>query len=131
MTHNNDPITIPSLPPPLLIGPSDNHVRGANRTTPLEEQGEDLDRWHYVPSEQMNRATFTELQKEARFWYNVFEWKTAATGPSHKELYFADVPGLTNEETKEILGGYKAPLQHFRGSTLRQLEKLQTLFMRG
>ena len=49
MAHNNDPITIPSLPPPLLIGVSDDHVKGANGTTPLEAHGEDSDRrWSYV-----------------------------------------------------------------------------------
>ena len=30
VTHNNDPITIPSLPPPLLISVSDDRVKGAN-----------------------------------------------------------------------------------------------------
>ena len=45
MTHNNDPITIPSLPPPLLIGVSDDRVKGAHCTTLLEAHGEDSDRW--------------------------------------------------------------------------------------
>ena len=44
VTHNNDPITIPSLPPPLLIGVSDDPVKGADCTTPLEAHGEDNDR---------------------------------------------------------------------------------------
>ena len=48
-THNNYPITIPSLPPPLLIGVSDDRVKGAYGTTPLEAHGEDSDRrWPYV-----------------------------------------------------------------------------------
>ena len=49
VTHNNDPITIPSLPLPLLLGVSDDRVKGANCTTPLEAHGEDGDRrWSYV-----------------------------------------------------------------------------------
>ena len=41
VTHNKDPITIPSLPPPLLIGLSDDRVKGVDCTTPLEVHGED------------------------------------------------------------------------------------------
>ena len=44
VTHNNDPITIPSLPPRLLLGVSDDRVKGAGGTTPLEAYGEDFDR---------------------------------------------------------------------------------------
>ena len=44
VTYNNDPITIPSLPPPLLIGVSDDRVQGADCTTPVEAHGEDRDR---------------------------------------------------------------------------------------
>ena len=36
VTHNNDSITIPSLPPPLLTGVHDDRVKGADGTTPLE-----------------------------------------------------------------------------------------------
>ena len=32
VTHNNDPITIPSLPPPLLFGVSDDRVNGVGGT---------------------------------------------------------------------------------------------------
>ena len=49
VTHNSDPISIPSLPPPLLIGVSDDRVKGADGTTPLGAHGEDSDRhWSYV-----------------------------------------------------------------------------------
>ena len=49
VTHNNHPITIPSLPPPLLISASDERVKGVDGTTPLEAHGEDSDpRWPNV-----------------------------------------------------------------------------------
>ena len=41
VTHNNDPITIPYLSPPLCIGVSDDRVKGANGTASLEAHGED------------------------------------------------------------------------------------------
>ena len=41
VTHNNDPITIPYLPPPLLFGVPDDYVKGADGTTPPKAQGED------------------------------------------------------------------------------------------
>ena len=41
--HNNDPITFSSLPPLVLIGVSDDRVKGAGGTTPLEAHGEDSD----------------------------------------------------------------------------------------
>ena len=55
-THNNDPIAIPSLRLPLLIGVSDDRVKGADCTTPLEAHGEDSDgRWSYVLAPRINR----------------------------------------------------------------------------
>ena len=39
VTHNHDPITIPSLPPPLLIGVSQDRVKGANSTTRWRHMG--------------------------------------------------------------------------------------------
>ena len=36
VTHNNDPITIPSLPPPLSIRVFDDRVKGVDGTTVLE-----------------------------------------------------------------------------------------------
>ena len=44
VTHNKDPIAIPSLPPALLIGVSDDRVKGEDGTTPVEAHGEDSDR---------------------------------------------------------------------------------------
>ena len=49
VTHNNDPITIPSLPPPPMIGVCDDRVKGVDCTTPMEAHGENGDRrWSYV-----------------------------------------------------------------------------------
>ena len=78
MTHNNDPITIPSLPPPLLIGVSDDRVKGADGTTPLEAHGEDSDRhWRYVLAQESINV-IDELRQEVRVVHNKFQWETVA-----------------------------------------------------
>ena len=41
--NKNGPITIPCLPTLLMIGVSDDHVKGANGATQLEAHGEDSD----------------------------------------------------------------------------------------
>ena len=76
VTHNNDPITIPSLPPPLLIGVSDDRVKGADGTTLLEAHGEFGDRrWsHVLASESID--IIDEVRQEVRAAHNKFYWET-------------------------------------------------------
>ena len=108
VTHN-DPIAILSLPPPLLIGVSDDRVKGADCTTLLEAHGEDSDRhWGYILAEE-KIGIIDEFRKEARLSYNVFQWETSANKAPHRDLYFADVPGLSEEEVTTISRGYMAP----------------------
>ena len=57
VTHNNDPITIPSLPPPLLIGVSDDRVKGVDGTTPL---------WRHMGRTQIDAGgTFSRKKQSA------------------------------------------------------------------
>ena len=50
MIHNDDPLNIPFVPPPPLIGVSNDRVHGANGYTLLQANGEDLALGTYVKS---------------------------------------------------------------------------------
>ena len=73
VTHNNDTIAIPSLPPPLLIGVShDDRVKGADGTTPLEPHGDDCDRrWSYVLAQE-SIDIIDELRQGVKADHNKF-----------------------------------------------------------
>ena len=105
VTHNNDPITIPSLPPPLLIGASDDRVRGADCTTPLEAHGEDGDRRRSYVLAQESIDIIDEVRQEVRAAHNKFQWETVAVKPPHQDLYLEDVPGLFSEEVTSLSNG--------------------------
>ena len=124
MTHNNDPITIPSLPPPLLIGVSDDRVKGADGITPLEAHGEDSDRrWSYILAQE-SIGIIDELRQEVRAAHNKFHWKPVAAKPPHRDLYLEDVPGLPAEEVTTLSHGYTAPLPQVRGFAMKQLDRV-------
>ena len=83
VTQNNDPITIPSLPPSLLIGASDGRIKVADGTTPLEAHGEDLDRrWLYLLAPQ-SLDIINEPGKDVRVSHNKFQWETIAGKLAH------------------------------------------------
>ena len=124
MTHNNDPITIPSLPPPLLIGVSDDRVKGADGTTPLEDSDQ---RWSYVLAQE-SIDIIDELRQEVRAAHNKFQWETVAAKPPHQELCPEDVPGLSAEEVTTLSDGYTAPLPQVRGFAMKQLDRVRTSF---
>ena len=86
VTHNNDRITIPSLPPPLLIGVSDDRVKGADGTTPLEANGKGSNRrWSYILAQE-SIDIIHELRQEVTAAHNKFHWETVAAKPPHHHL---------------------------------------------
>ena len=128
MTHNNDPITILSLPPPLLIGVSDDRVKGADGTTPLEAHGEDSNRrWSYFLAQE-SIDIIDELRQEVRAAHNKFHWETVAAKPPHQDLYLEDVPGLSAEEVTTLPHGYTALLPQVRRFAMKQLDRVRTSF---
>ena len=81
VTHRDNPITIPSLPPPLLFGVSDSRVKGADGTTPLEPNGEDSDRrWPYVLAQE-SIDIIDELRQEVSAAPNNSHWETSQRNP--------------------------------------------------
>ena len=128
VAHNNNPITIPSLPPPLLIGVSDDRVKGANGTTPPEAHGNDSNRrWSYVLAQE-SIDIIDELRQEVRAAHNKFHWEAVAGKPPHQDLYLEDVPRLSAEEVTTLSHGYMAPLPQVRGFTVKQLDRVRTSF---
>ena len=80
VTYNNNPITIASLPPPLLIGVSDDRVKGADCTTPLEAHGGDGDqRWSYVLAQE-SIDIIDEVRQQVGAAHNKFQWETVRGG---------------------------------------------------
>ena len=131
VTHNNDPITIPSLAPPLLIGVSDDHVKGADCTTPLEAHGEDCNRrWSYVLAQE-SIDIINKVRQEVRAAHNKFPWETVAANPPHQGLYLEDVPRLSAEEVTTLFHGYTAPLPQVHGLAMKLLDRVQKSFARG
>ena len=66
VTHNNDFIGIPSVPPPLLIRVSNEGVKGMDYITPPEARGEDSDRrWRYIITEE-TIYVIDELSKKGK-----------------------------------------------------------------
>ena len=128
VTHNNDPITFSSPPPPLLIGVSDDRVKGADCTTPLEARGEDSDRrWSYFLAQE-SIDIIDELRQEVRAAHNMFHLETVAAKPPHQDMYVEDVPGLSAEEVTTLSQGYTAPLPQVRGFAMKQLDRVRTSF---
>ena len=128
MTHNNDPITIPSLPPPLPIGMSDNRVKGADGTTPLEAHGEDSDRrWSYVLVQE-SIDIIDKLRQEVKAAHNKFHWETVAGKPPHQDIYLEDVRGLSAQEVTTLSDGYTAPLPQVREFAMKQFDRVRTSF---
>ena len=128
VTHNSDPSTIPSLPPPLLIGVSDDRVRRADGTTPLEAHGEDSDlRWSYVLA-QKSSDIIDQLRQEVKAAHNNFQWETVAAKPPHQDLYLEDVPALSAQEVRTLSHGYMAPLPQVRGFAMNHLDGVQMFF---
>ena len=129
VTHNNDPITIPSLPPPLVIGVCNDRVKGADCTTPLEAHGEDGDRrWSYVLAQE-SIDIINEVRLEFRAAHNKFQWETVTVKPPHQDLYLDDVPRLSAAEVTSLSHGYTAPLPQIRGFAMKQLERVRTSFV--
>ena len=128
MTHNNDPITIPSLAPPLLIGVSDDCVKGAECTTAPEAHGEDGDRrWSYLLAQE-SIDIINEVRQDVRAAHNKFQWETVAVKPTHQNLYLEDVPALSAEEVTSRSHGYTAPLPQVRGFAMKQFDRVRTSF---
>ena len=128
LRNNNDPITIPCLPPSLLIGVSDARVKGADCTTPLEAHGEDDDRrWSYLPAQE-SIDIIDEVPQEVRAAHNKFQWETVAVKPPHQDLYDEDVPGLSAEEVLSLSHGYTAPLPQVRAFAMKQADRVRTSF---
>ena len=128
VTHNNDPITIRYLPPPILIGMSNDRVKGGACTTPLEAHGEDGDgRWSYVLAPE-SIDIIDEVRQEVRAAHNKFQWEIVAVKPPRQDLYLEDVPGLSAEEVTSLSHGYTAPLPQVRGFAMKQLDKVRTSF---
>ena len=72
VTHNSNPVTTSSLPPPLLIGVSNEHVKGAHGTTQPEVNGDNSDRrWSYVLAPE-SIDIIDELRQEVRAALNKF-----------------------------------------------------------
>ena len=127
MTHNNDPITTPFLPPPLVIGVSDDRDKGADGTTPQEAHGEDCDRrWSYVLAQE-SIDIMDDLRQEVMPAHNKFHLETVATKPPHEDLYLEDVPRLSAEEVTTLFRGHTAPLPQVRGF-MKQLDRVRTSF---
>ena len=128
MTNNDDPIPIPSLPPPLVIGVLDDRVKGSDGTTPLEAHGEDSDqRRRYVLAQESINIIHL-LRQEVRASHNKFPRETVTGKPPHEDLYLEDVPRLSAEEVATLSHGYTAPLPQLRGFAVQQLDKVRTSF---
>ena len=110
MTHNNDPITIPCVPPPLLIGVSDDRVKGADGATPLDAHGEDLDRrWSYA----LAQESIDGLRQEVRAAHNKLNWNPLTAKPPQQDLSAGDSPGFSAEEVTTLSHAYTAPYRKF------------------
>ena len=128
VTHNNDPITVPSLPPPLLIRVSNDRVKGADCTTPLEAHGEDGYRcWSYVLAPE-SMDIIDEVRQQVMAAHTKFQWETVAVKPPHHDLYLEDVRGLSAAEVTSLSHSYTAPLPQFREFAMKQLDIVRTSF---
>ena len=85
VTHNNDPITIPSLPPPLLTGFSNDPGKETktNNATLLEARAEDSDRHRRSIVAQESIHIMDELCQGPRASYNRCHWKTVTQKSPH------------------------------------------------
>ena len=118
----------PRPTPPLLIGVSNDRVKGADGTTPLEAHGEDLDRrWSYVLAQE-SIDIMNELRQQVKAAHNKFHRETVAAKLPHQDLYVEDVHGLSAEEVTTLSYGYTAPLPQVRGFAMKQLDRVRTSF---
>ena len=83
VTHNKDPITIPFVPPPLLIGVSDDRIKAAHGTMPLGAHGEDSDRRRGYILAQESMDINNAVCQEVRAAHNKFQWHTVAWKRPH------------------------------------------------